>query len=118
MSLKIYAYKKCGTCRKALKFLGTRGVTYTTVPIREHPPTTVELRQMLRVYRGDLRRLFNTSGQDYRRLKLKEKLSKMSKDKAIRLLASNGNLVKRPFALGGSGGRAGFNELEWEGLLK
>ncbi len=118
MGLKIYAYEKCGTCRKALQFLEARRVRHTTIPIREQPPARAELKQMLKIYGGDLRRLFNTSGQDYKRLRLREKLPKMTEDEAIALLANNGNLVKRPFVLSGSGGRAGFNELEWEVLLK
>jgi len=118
VSLKIYAYEKCGTCRKALQFLEARRARYTAVPIREQPPTRAELKRLLKIYGGNLRRLFNTSGRDYKRLNLKEKLAKMTEDEAIGLLAKNGNLVKRPFVLSGSGGWVGFNEAEWEDLLK
>jgi Spx/MgsR family transcriptional regulator len=100
-----------------LKFLQARDIPYTTVPIREQPPTKAELKRMVKIYGGDLRRLFNTSGQDYQRLQLKVKLPKMTADEAITLLANNGNLVKRPFVLAGNGGRAGFNAEEWENLL-
>jgi Spx/MgsR family transcriptional regulator len=116
MKLKVYAYEKCGTCRKALKFLDARGVAYTTVPIREQPPTKTELRQMLLLYGGDIRRLFNTAGADYKALNLKEKLAKMSADEAIDLLSRNGNLVKRPFVLSDDRGLIGFKEEEWKKL--
>jgi arsenate reductase len=116
MKLKVYAYEKCSTCRKALKFLDACDVSYTTVPIREQPPTKTELRQMLLFYGGDIRRLFNTAGADYRALNLKEKLPKMSAAKAIDLLSRNGNLVKRPFVLSADRGLVGFNEEEWKKL--
>ena len=118
MSLKVYAYEKCGTCRKAIKYLEARNIPHTQIPIRERPPTRAELKRVLAAYDGDIRRLFNTSGLEYRRLKLRDKLPKMTEGEAIALLAGNGNLVKRPFVLSGSGGRAGFDEGEWKDLLK
>jgi arsenate reductase-like glutaredoxin family protein len=65
---------------------------------------------------GDLRKLFNTSGQQYRELGLSEKLKSKTPDQALKLLASNGKLIKRPFALGKSKGAVGFREEEWKGL--
>lgn len=118
MSPKVYAYEKCGTCREAMKYLEARSIPHTLVPIREQPPTRAELKRVLATYAGDVRRLFNTSGLEYRRLKLRDKLPKMTGDEAVALLAGNGNLVKRPFVLSGSGGRAGFDEEEWKDLLK
>jgi arsenate reductase len=117
MSLRVYAYEKCDTCRKALKFLASRKITPEVIAIREKPPTVAELRQMLGYLDGDLRKLFNTAGQDYRALDMKTRLPKLSKDEALALLASNGNLVKRPFALSSNGGVVGFREEEWKGLL-
>ena len=114
MSLRVYAYSGCDTCRKALKFLGAKKVAHEVIPIREQPPTIAELRTMLGHVGGDLRRLFNTSGQDYRALDLKSKLPTMSEDEALKLLAGNGNLVKRPFALAAKTGVVGFREKEWE----
>ena len=113
MKPKIYEYKNCGTCRKALKFLEANQVKFESLPIREIPPTADELRKMLACYGGQIRRLFNTSGEDYRKLKLKEKLAGLSVEEAIDLLSKNGNLVKRPFALFEGGGLAGFEEEEW-----
>lgn len=112
MSLRVYAYEKCDTCRKALRFLKERGVAHEVIPIRQQPPAKAELRQMLK-HVGQLRRLFNTSGQDYRALGLGEKLPGMDEASALELLAANGNLVKRPFAIGDGWGVTGFNEAEW-----
>jgi len=113
MALRVYAYEKCDTCRKALKFLAAKKVAHEVIPIRQQPPTIAELRAMLAHVGGDLRRLFNTSGQDYRALDLKSRLPKLSEVEALALLASNGNLVKRPFALTPTTGVVGFREDEW-----
>lgn len=116
MSARVYLYEKCDTCRKALRFLQERGVSYSTVPIRETPPTVAELKAMLG-YVGDLKRLFNTSGLDYKALNMKDRLPKLTEAEALALLASNGNLVKRPFLLAGKGGTTGFKQDEWERLI-
>lgn len=112
--IRVHAYSGCDTCRKALKFLAARGVEVEVLPIRETPPTVPELRRMLGHVGGDLRRLFNTSGQDYRALGIAQRLPGMKVDEALELLASNGNLVKRPFLLGPDIGLVGFREEEWE----
>jgi arsenate reductase (glutaredoxin) len=112
MALRVYAYEKCDTCRKALRFLKERGVAHGVVPIRAQPPTEKELRTMLK-HVGDLRRLFNTSGLDYKAQGLSQKLPAMSEDEAIQLLAGNGNLVKRPFVVAKDWGTTGFKEEEW-----
>ncbi|MDK1021204.1 MAG: arsenate reductase family protein [Candidatus Hydrogenedentes bacterium] len=117
MGLKVYAYKNCGTCRKALKWLDERKRAYTQIPIRERPPTKTELRRMLGYLDGDIKKLFNTSGGDYKALNLKDKLPKMSRVEAIDLLSGNGNLVKRPFALSGESGTVGFKEDVWQDLF-
>ena len=116
MKLKIYTYANCGTCRKALQYLVAKGVECRVIPIREQPPSRTELQRMLRIYDGNIRKLFNTSGQDYQKLNLKERLPRLSADEAIDLLAGNGNLVKRPFVLTENDGRVGFKEAEWETL--
>ncbi|MEQ1859710.1 MAG: arsenate reductase family protein [Chthoniobacteraceae bacterium] len=117
MKLRVYAYAGCETCRKALKFLAERGVAHEVVPIREQPPTVAELRKMLAHVSGELRRLFNTSGQDYKALNLKDRLPTMTTDEALALLASRGNLVKRPFVLAPSAGVVGFKPDEWNAAL-
>lgn len=111
--LKLYAYKNCDTCRKALKFLKDRGVAFQEIPIRETPPTPAELRSMLKAQNGELRRLFNTSGGDYKALNLKDKLPGMTEAEALDLLATHGNLVKRPFATGPGIQLVGFDPAIW-----
>lgn len=115
-AMKVYTYKNCDTCRKAVKWLRENGLTFQELPIREQPPTVEELQTMLR-YQGELRSLFNTSGGDYRELNLKETLPGMSEAEAFKLLAGNGNLVKRPFLLGDGVGLVGFKEAEWRDKL-
>jgi arsenate reductase len=117
MSLRVYAYANCDTCRKALKFLAAKKIEHEVIPIREQPPTVAELRRMLGYVGGDLRKLFNTAGQDYRALDMKTRLPKLSEDEALTLLASNGNLVKRPFTLTKDAGVVGFREDEWAALI-
>ena len=113
MKLKVYAYKNCDSCRKAKKHLDKKGLKYELIPVREQPPTKVELRTMLANYDGNIRKLFNTSGGVYKALNLKEKLANMTDEQAIKLLSGNGNLVKRPFAVAGNQGIVGFKEVEW-----
>jgi len=113
MTVKIYEYKGCGTCRKALKWLEAKGIAFERIAIRESPPSKAELKRMLKAHDGNLRTLFNTSGGDYRAMNMKEKIAKLSKTEAIDLLTGNGNLVKRPFMMTKAGGVIGFNEAEW-----
>ncbi len=117
--LKIYTYKSCSTCRNATAWLRAQGINFEEHPIRETPPTLLELQSMLAAREGNIRSLFNTSGLDYRALNLKDKLPTMKPDEALRLLQTNGNLVKRPFALEESKGihLLGFRESEWSATL-
>lgn len=117
MKLRFYEYKGCDTCRRAKKFLEAHGLAFDALPIREQPPTKAELQRMLTIFGGDLRRLFNTSGGDYQAMKLSERLPKLTEAEALALLATNGNLVKRPFLLTDKSGLVGFQEPEWTRLL-
>jgi Spx/MgsR family transcriptional regulator len=111
--MKVYLYEKCDGCRKAKKYLDSKKVAYEAVPIAERPPSRKELETMLaRV--GDLKRLFNTSGKEYRSRGLSKKLPTMPKGEALALLAKNGMLVKRPFVLTGKTGLLGFKPDEWK----
>jgi arsenate reductase (glutaredoxin) len=114
--LTVYTLKNCDTCRRAVKWLRGAGWTFEERPIREHPPGTTELRAMLAA-NGELRRLFNTSGRDYRTLRLGDRLPAMSEDEAIKLLAGNGSLVKRPFLIGPGVALVGFDEKTWAAAL-
>lgn len=113
MPLKVYEYSGCSTCRNAIKFLESRKITHVRIPVRESPPSKKELKILLAAV-GNIRKLFNSSGQDYRRLKISEKLNCMSESEALDLLASNGYLVKRPIVLGDGVAIVGFREEEWK----
>ena len=111
--LKVYCYAKCGTCRKALKWLQARDIEYSELAIRETPPSLDEPRAALRT-EGNIRKLINTSSKDYREAGLKDKLDTMSPDAVFALLRENGNLVKRPFVVRGKSAWAGFQEAVWK----
>lgn len=115
--LTVYAYKNCSTCRNAKLWLEKKKIPFQEKAIRETPPTKTELKTMLAHLGGDLKKLFNTSGEDYRSLGLKDKLPKLSQDEAFDLLTKNGNLVKRPFVLGEKTGLVGFNEEVWKKIF-
>jgi arsenate reductase len=114
----VYTYAKCSTCRDAVNWLEGHGVAFQERPIYVTPPTIGELKRMLAEYDGEIRRLFNTSGLEYKALDLKSKLPGMSEKEALELLASNGRLVKRPFLLGDNLGLVGFKSDEWVVKLK
>lgn len=115
--LTIYTLANCDTCRRAVKWLRARALAFEERAIRETPPGVRELRAMSAVYDGDRRRLFNTSGRDYRDLKLGEKIATMTDDEAFALLVANGNLVKRPFLIGAGVALVGFDEKAWTKAL-
>ena len=109
----VYTYSQCDTCRKAVKWLKENEVSFEERPIRETPPTVVELKRVLTSYQGELRKLFNTSGRDYRDQKLGDRIDTLGEREALELLSKNGNLVKRPFVVGKSGGWVGFDAKTW-----
>ena len=116
--MKLYGYNRCSTCRKAEKFLNQLGVSFDSIPIREQTPSTDELNQMLAIYEGNIKKLFNTSGVTYREQKIKDVLPNLSTDEAIALLQTDGNLIKRPFLISNQLGVVGFKEDTWGELLK
>jgi len=116
--VRIYEYAKCSTCRNALKFLDSNGIAYEKVPIVDKPPTKAELKKMLAAQGGNIKKLFNTSGEVYRLMKIGEKLGAMTEDQALDLLAANGKLIKRPFVLAGDTGIVGFKEEDWKKVLR
>lgn len=111
--IRIFEYNKCSTCKKALKYLDTKGVSYEKFDIVKNPPSPAELKKMLQYLKatgGGLQNLFNTSGVQYRELKMSEKLKNgLTEAEAIRILSENGKLIKRPFILTDENGRVGFN---------
>lgn len=116
--IKFYEYSKCSTCRNAAQYLEKKGVHFQRIPIRETPPSRGELQTMLKHYRGEIRKLMNTSGLDYKAMGLKDKIDSMSEDQVFELLQKNGNLVKRPFLIGGGKAAVGFKEDEWSKLFR
>lgn len=110
-------YPKCTTCQKAKKWLDNNGLSYMLRNIKEQNPTTDELTEWYRLSGLPLKRFFNTSGILYKEMGLKDKLKDMTEEEQIRLLSSDGMLVKRPIAVNGETVLVGFKENEWEKLL-
>lgn len=89
------------------------GKSITVKEITQEPPTLPELQMMLSYQHGKLKKLFNTSGQLYREMRLNEKLEHMPLEQTLAMLTAHGMLVKRPFLLGQSFGLLGFDETKW-----
>ena len=109
----LVCYPRCSTCKKAQKWLDEHGVSYDYRDIKEDNPTESELREWLDKSGLDVKRFFNTSGQLYKSMGLKDKLPDMSVDEKLRLLATDGMLVKRPILIDGGSVLVGFKEEEW-----
>lgn len=106
-------YPKCGTCRKARQWLDDRGIGYAVRDIKDDNPTYAELKAWISAGGLPVRRFFNTSGLLYKSLGLKDKLPGMSEEEQLRLLATDGMLVKRPVLVRDGLVLVGFNEDEW-----
>jgi arsenate reductase len=121
MAIKIYEYDSCSTCKKALKYLDARKKTYEKVPVVERPPTVSELEAMLGYLKASgktFKNLFNISGEQYRALKIGDRIKAgMTEEDAIALLSKNGKLIKRPFLLTPKGGATGFQAEAWNELV-
>ena len=111
-------YPPCSTCQKAKKWLDAKGLTYTDRHIKENNPTYEELKQWYAASGLPLKKFFNTSGLLYKSMNLKDKLPTMTEEEQLRLLASDGMLVKRPILVIGSTVLTGFREAEWEATIK
>ena len=118
-TITVYTYVNCDSCRRAVKWLRAQGLAFVEKPIRETPPRATELKAMLAAQGGESRKLFNTSGLDYRAQGLGAKLPTMNEAAALALLAGNGNLVKRPFLWRAPDtvGLVGFDEARWSAAL-
>lgn len=112
-------YPKCTTCKKAKKWLEDHGVEFTDRHIVEDNPTYEELKEWYEKSGLPLKKFFNTSGMLYKDMKLKDKLPEMSEEEQLKLLASNGMLVKRPIVIEKEKGIyiTGFKETQWEETL-
>jgi len=112
----VLVYRKCSTCLKALKWLEDNHVEFNERPIVEQNPNYEELKAWYEKSGLPLKKFFNTSGLLYKELGLKDKLPQMSEDEQLKLLATNGMLVKRPLVVGEDFVLTGFREKEWERL--
>ena len=110
-------YPPCSTCQKAKKWLDAHGVSYTDRHIKEQKPTYEELAAWYKASGLPLKKFFNTSGLLYKSLNLKEKLPSMTEEEQLRLLATDGMLVKRPIVVTNHTVLVGFKEAQWQELL-
>ena len=115
--VKFICYPRCITCQNARKWLESNGIEYELRDIKLESPTREELCEWYRASGLPLKRFFNTSGLLYKSLNLKEKLPTMSEEEQLRLLATDGMLVKRPIAVKGDVILTGFKEAEWSEKL-
>lgn len=115
--MKVYYYPKCTTCKKAIKWLEEQGKEYQAIDIKENNPSREELEDAYKKSGLPLKRFFNTSGQIYRQMQLKDRLPQMSDEEQLDLLASDGMLVKRPLVICGDTVLTGFKEAEWSEKL-
>ena len=111
--IQVYCYSKCSTCKKALQWLDAKGIEHQIIDIKAEHPDETTLRRYYAMSGLPLKRFFNTSGIQYREQGLSKKLPNMSEDEQLRLLASDGMLVKRPLLVGANYVLTGFKEMEW-----
>lgn len=114
MKMTVLCYKKCSTCQKALKWLDANQIQYEERPIKEENPSVSELRAWYEKSGLPLKKFFNTSGNIYKELSLKDKLPGMSEEEQLALLATDGMLVKRPLVVAEDFVLTGFKEAEWK----
>lgn len=116
--MQFICYKRCSTCARAKKFLDDNNIKYEYREIIEDIPTAKELKEIHKKSGKDIKKLFNTSGQKYRELNLKDKLKDMTDDEKYKLLSTDGILIKRPILLGDDFALLGFKEEEYKENLK
>lgn len=114
MALTFYWYPKCGTCRKAKKWLEEKGIAFEPIHIVENPPSKEQIKNFYHKSGLELKKFFNTSGQKYRQLGLKDKVKTASEEELLDLLASDGMLLKRPIITDGEKVTVGFKEDQFE----
>lgn len=111
--MKYICYPKCTTCQKAKKWLDDNGLSYELRDIKENNPTFEELDEWYKKSGLPLKKFFNTSGLLYKSMQLKDKLPAMTEEEQLRLLSTDGMLVKRPILVNGDTVLVGFKEKEW-----
>ena len=110
-------YPKCSTCKKAKKWLIDNNIEFQDRNIVEDTPNKKELKKWITESKKDIKKFFNTSGLKYKELNLKERLSNMTNDEKIKLLSSDGMLIKRPLLITDNNILTGFREKEWQETL-
>jgi arsenate reductase (glutaredoxin) len=118
MSLSFYSYPKCGTCRKAKKWLEDNNADFNEIHIVENPPSKDELKSLYEKSGLPLKKFFNTSGKKYRELGLKDKVNSASDEELLEILSSDGMLIKRPITADDSKVTVGFKEETFEEAWK
>ncbi len=111
-------YSKCSTCQKAKKWLEENHIEFQDRNITKEVPTVEELTKWIEISREDIKKWFNTSGLKYKELNLKDKLPQMTEEEKIKLLASDGMLIKRPILVTDKVVLVGFKEDKWREKLK
>ena len=114
----IYCYKRCSTCKKAIKFLKDNNATFEEIDYTEHPLSKEQIKKYWRKSGLPLKKFFNTSGILYREFKLKDKISEMSESDQIEILSKNPKLIKRPLLVLKDKVEIGFNEQKWKSITK
>lgn len=116
--MEFIEYSKCTTCKNAKAYLDSRKVNYIDREIKKETPTYDEINLWISKYNVPIKKLFNTSGLKYKELNLKEKLNNMTDEEKVRLLASDGMLIKRPIVITDNIILIGFKENEWDKYFK
>ena len=116
--LKFICYPKCTTCQRAKKWLDDNKIEYEFRDIKSENPTLEELTEWYKKSGLPIKKFFNTSGLLYKSLELKNKLPEMTDDDALKLLSTDGMLVKRPLLISDDFVLVGFKEAEWEAAIK
>ena len=114
----IYYYKRCSTCKKAIKFLKDNNATFEEIDYTEHPLSKEQIKKYWHKSGLPLKKFFNTSGILYREFKLKDKISEMSESDQIEILSKNRKLIKRPLLVLKDKVERGFNEQKWKSITK
>jgi arsenate reductase (glutaredoxin) len=114
MALTFYSYPKCGTCRKAKKWLEENEKELNEVHIVENPPSKEDIKGLYEKSGLPLKKFFNTSGKKYRELGLKDKVNSASDEELLEILSSDGMLLKRPIVTDGNQVTVGFKEEDFD----
>lgn len=115
--MKIYVHYNCNSCKKALKWLEANNIQAETINLLEQTPSKNEFEQMTEFQEGNLKKLFNTSGQLYRERGIKDQVKDLSSEDVYQMLSEEGMLVKRPFFISEKAGLLGFKEELWAETL-